>query len=377
MEGKSRSTISGETTFCRPDVLSNVLARKVLFKDFDEAIKKKAIYRSNPFSMIGRGKFQNRSAIKMANMDALFGFMFTKPVDEKSESLVKADEVLSFADVCGGPGGFSEYVLWRIKNACGIGFTLKNELDFNLDAFIGGRSSNFHVYYGRKGDGDIYDPDNIESLTDHILNKIPLGVHFMMSDGGFDVSKCPRARQEIISKKLYLCQCLVALSIVREKGHFVTKLCDIFTPFSAGLVYLMHKSFNRITIVKPNTSRPNSSERYLICKWKRPNTDVVRDHLMEANRRMFERTATSENDVLELVPLEVLKKDQNFFDFFCNSNNNIAESEYNAMMKIAEFFRIESRQIELKRKCLELWDLPNEFLDNAPRESTTPKNANN
>lgn len=35
-------------------------------------------------------------------------------------------DVLYFADICAGPGGFSEYVLWRCKwHAKGFGMTLK------------------------------------------------------------------------------------------------------------------------------------------------------------------------------------------------------------------------------------------------------------
>lgn len=67
--------------------------------------------------------------------------------------------------------------------------------------------------------------------------------------------------QEILSKRLYLCQCLVALRIVRVGGHFVVKLFDLFTPFSVGLIYLMYRCFDRISIHKPNTSRPANSER--------------------------------------------------------------------------------------------------------------------
>jgi hypothetical protein len=39
---------------------------------------------------------------------------------------VEEGEPLFFADVCAGPGGFSEYVLWKKKWRCkGFGFTLK------------------------------------------------------------------------------------------------------------------------------------------------------------------------------------------------------------------------------------------------------------
>jgi cap1 methyltransferase len=72
--------------------------------------------------------------------------------------------------------------------------------------------------------------------------------------------------QEILSHQLYLCQCLVALNIVRPQGHFVVKLFDVFTPFSVGLLWLMRRAFHQICIFKPNTSRPANSERYLVCK---------------------------------------------------------------------------------------------------------------
>jgi len=40
--------------------------------------------------------------------------------------VVGPNELLYFADVCAGPGGFSEYVLWRKGwQAKGFGFTLK------------------------------------------------------------------------------------------------------------------------------------------------------------------------------------------------------------------------------------------------------------
>lgn len=41
----------------------------------------KARSRSNPFETIRKGIFQNRAAMKMANIDATFDFMFTNPVD--------------------------------------------------------------------------------------------------------------------------------------------------------------------------------------------------------------------------------------------------------------------------------------------------------
>jgi cap1 methyltransferase len=51
----------------------------------------------------------------------------------------KENPLLYFADVCAGPGGFSEYVLWRKKwKSKGFGFTLRGPCDFKLEDFFAG-----------------------------------------------------------------------------------------------------------------------------------------------------------------------------------------------------------------------------------------------
>lgn len=64
---------------------------------------------------------------------------------------VAPNELLYFADVCAGPGGFSEYVLWRKKwDAKGFGFTLKRSNDFKLEDFYAAPSECFEPHYGTK-----------------------------------------------------------------------------------------------------------------------------------------------------------------------------------------------------------------------------------
>lgn len=54
--------------------------------------------RANVYEVLGKGPFLNRSAMKLANLDNAFGFTNTT-------------QDMTFADLCGGPGGFSEYLL--------------------------------------------------------------------------------------------------------------------------------------------------------------------------------------------------------------------------------------------------------------------------
>ena len=64
--------------------------------------------------------------------------------------MLDRNDILYFADVCAGPGGFSEYVLWRKGvDVKGFGFTLKGDCDFKLSEFFAAPSEFFEPHYGR------------------------------------------------------------------------------------------------------------------------------------------------------------------------------------------------------------------------------------
>ncbi|KAG8042517.1 hypothetical protein G9C98_005151 [Cotesia typhae] len=355
--GRRPDTIDNETLFCDPHIVQQIVNSKTIFNTLDKNEMHRARIRSNPFETIRGAFFLNRAAVKMANIDKACDFIFTQP------QVLGKNEPLYFADVCAGPGGFSEYVLWRKKwGAKGFGFTLRNSNDFRLEDFYAASPETFHPVYGPKQDGNIYDPDNQQAFQRIIMQSTKnKGVHFMMSDGGFSVDGQENI-QEILSKQLYLCQCLVALEIVREGGHFVTKVFDLFTPFSAGLVYIMHRCFRRVCIFKPNSSRPANSERYLICEDKLPGTEDVIQYFDEVNKLILKNDPNK--DVIELVPLDILQGDENFFMYLKESNESLGSKQVVGLLKIAAYCEDptlnEKRQFQLRKKCLQYWNLPDQ-----------------
>ena len=87
----------------------------------------------------------------MINIEAFFikvVILFPEYPDNKP-MVDKDHPLLYFADVCAGPGGFSEYVLWRKKcKSKGFGFTLRGQNDFKLeDFFAGPRKSDFYGFF--------------------------------------------------------------------------------------------------------------------------------------------------------------------------------------------------------------------------------------
>uniref|UniRef100_A0A452TY64 Cap-specific mRNA (nucleoside-2'-O-)-methyltransferase 1 n=1 Tax=Ursus maritimus TaxID=29073 RepID=A0A452TY64_URSMA len=325
--GKRKMVIEDETEFCGEELLHSVLQCKSVFDVLDGEEMRRARTRANPYEMIRGVFFLNRAAMKMANMDFVFDRMFTNPRDSCGKPLVKdrEAELLYFADVCAGPGGFSEYVLWRKKwHAKGFGMTLKGPNDFKLEDFYSASSELFEPYYGEggiDGDGDITRPENITAFRNFVLdNTDRKGVHFLMADGGFSVEGQENL-QEILSKQLLLCQFLMALSVVRTGGHFICKTFDLFTPFSVGLIYLLYCCFERVCLFKPLTSRPANSERYVVCKGLKVGIDDVRDYLFSVNIKLNQLHNT-DSDVNLVVPLEVIKGDHEFTDYMIRSNES-------------------------------------------------------
>ncbi|KAG9467876.1 hypothetical protein GDO78_014110 [Eleutherodactylus coqui] len=276
-------------------------------------------------------------------------------------------ELLYFADVCAGIGGFSEYVLWRKKwHAKGFGLTLKGPNDFKLEGFYAASSELFEPYYGEggvDGDGDVTRPENITAFRNFVMdNTDHKGVHFMMADGGFSVEGQENI-QEILSKQLLLCQFLVGLSVIRTGGHFVCKTFDLFTPFSVGLIYLLYCCFERVSLFKPVTSRPANSERYVVCRNLKVGTEDVRNYLFTVNLRL-NQLRNSEQDVSLVVPLEVLRGDRQFYEYMVRSNEGHCESQIKALAKIHGFVQdstlSEPHQAELRKECLKMWGIPDQ-----------------
>lgn len=365
--GAKKREIDDETNFCSEESLMLVLNGKNVFDQLEPEEMRRARTRSNPYETIRGAFFLNRAAMKMANMDAVLDFMFTNPRQLNGDPLVKPGELLYFADICAGPGGFSEYVLWRTKGESkGFGLTLKGNNDFKVEDFFAGPPEMFEPHYGvggLDGDGDIFNVDNQREFRNFVLDSTDgKGIHFVMADGGFSVEGQENI-QEILSKQLYLCQFLVAISVLRTGGHFVCKLFDLFTPFSVGLVYLMNMIFDQVAIFKPVTSRPANSERYIVCKGLKPNKQPVQDymHLINVDLNKY-MSAVSKEDVTDIVPLQTLLNDKPFFDYMLQSNEYLAKIQAIGLKKIEVFTQNsqlhESRQSDVRSKCLEKWKIP-------------------
>lgn len=307
----------------------------------------------------GSSCFRSRATVKAANLDWIF--KFTEPFDQQGNPLVNDDKQgLCYSDIFGDDDSFVEYIEWRkrkqnksttkldISSICENGklddaFMISNPL--YMDKFI---------EYVRGSDVGA----RLHLLS---IDGYKQGIHFCLPDGA-------RVNSEMFLKHSTLSYCILALSLLRHNGTFIVKIYSSMELFTVGLLYLMYRCFDKITIIKPVSCRPDhSTEAYLMCKWKKPvdQTEIVRQYLCEINMKMNDMKDTS-LDVMQLVPFEVLKADEKFFDFICDRNDRALQKkllwyqcvQQNGLKNGLNDKFYDPRKFDFKKRCCQLWDIP-------------------
>ena len=166
-----------------------------------------------------------------------------------------------------GPGGFIEAIQYLRENDKDIyyGMTLIDK-DDNIPGWKKSKSfllkhNNIIIEYGIDNTGNLL---NVENLW-YCYNKYKNTMNLITGDGGFDFS-INFNKQEILSIKLIFCQICYALAMQKKGGIFILKVFDIFHEASIDLIYILSSFYEKVSIIKPNTSRFANSERYIICK---------------------------------------------------------------------------------------------------------------
>lgn len=168
-----------------------------------------------------------------------------------------------------GPGGFIEALSHLRKNPHDkyIGMTLIDDSDVNVPGWkktqnFLNKNKNVYIDYGITKTGDLLDPQNFVYVNETYKNSMDI----ITGDGGFDFS-IDFNQQESISFKLIYVQMCYALIMQKYKGHFFLKIFDSFSLNIIQLLYILNNLYEKVYIVKPNTSRYANSERYIVCKY--------------------------------------------------------------------------------------------------------------
>lgn len=224
------------------------------------------------YSGLNRHLFVNRSAIKLANMNAILdGVIFSGEADQQS------DDPFLFCDLCAAPGGFSEYLLKALSEARTIGFGMslmgRNEHGCGTEWKYQHKNTPNSQYVsssGSDGTGDIYNWENVLALHREIAGYLVGGrvpyelMHLVVCDGGMDAQRDSEC-QELLSTKLVVCQVAAALTLLRKGGVLLIKLFGFQTASIRLMMQDLAERFNhQVVCLKPISSRPASAERYVV-----------------------------------------------------------------------------------------------------------------
>jgi 23S rRNA U2552 (ribose-2'-O)-methylase RlmE/FtsJ len=240
--------------------------------------KKKCISKYKPMS---------RSYFKMIEMINLFELNFdSRPI-----------RTFHLAE---GPGGFIEALagLRKCQYDKYVGMTI---LDDNNDPNIPGwkktenflrQNKNVFIETGADKTGNILSMDNYIYCRETYGSTMDL----VTADGGFDFS-LDFNNQEISIAKLLFAQIVYALSMQRKGGCFVLKIFDTFMNHSIDLLYILSSFYDKVYIIKPQTSRYANSEKYIVCKGF---TSISFEQFAPFIQRAFEKMLLSTNSSADL-----------------------------------------------------------------------------
>ena len=182
---------------------------------------------------------------------------------------------LTCACICEGPGGFVQAIDHYTKrfdiHIKPISCISLVSNDKRVPRWRLENNTSYKIHYGLDLTGDIYNKSNI----DHFVGEVGESTcDFVTGDGGFDFSDDFNS-QETSFQTLLLCEILTIFKLQKNGGMCVLKIFDVFDKTSIQLMSVIMGSYASVYFVKPKTSRPANSEKYLVCDGYVKNNKII------------------------------------------------------------------------------------------------------
>lgn len=357
------ASIAAETKFCSPEIVKEFDQIEANFKRLKDIQRRRLRKNINPLEAISHISHFTRPTIKFFNLDYLLSnapSMGQSILPPMQPQYTEDTPVFYYAELdCATFSGFSDFLQTRCTSADAaasiVGILLagrEGRIDRNPSMFVHciPNAMNMKAY-------------EIGEFIAFARQQSYGGVHLVVADGTFVVHDRIMPK-ELLCKKYHLVQVSLALEILRPHGTFIMKMFDTLTPYTVGLIFLLHQCFRAVSIVKPTAMRPGNGERYLVCRWMKTDLAMIPKHLQRIFRIM---DATGfRGDVIEIVPLRCMESDKIFMKFMRDSNESIMPREIIAMRQMLDAEgSVSSRSSlnappaeEMKEHFRKLWDIP-------------------
>ncbi|KAG5489100.1 hypothetical protein JIQ42_00723 [Leishmania sp. Namibia] len=325
--------------------------------------------RNKLFTLAASGEqrhFSNRAGHKLLESMESTGVWMELLKLLRGKSL-KRPRDFAFADLCGGPGSFSQALFqasrrqgWRHVHGYGMTLAGVSGLDWYGHLL---KSPQFTCTYGLDGTGDIFQLSNIDCLAS-ITKAAPMLL--VVADGGFHVDFSIANYQETISSRIMYGQWLAALKLLRKGGCFVLKLFDTFSPLSRAVLYLSSFLYRRVHIAKPRHSRVVNSERYLVCVGFLGYPSEQWSRYLDS---FYEQGFVDNEHVPELLPREWCLEDAVFMSDMRDMNTAVATNQMIALRMIIDAAPSVAEKLQAKEADKKAAAEFDEGIESAPGQS--------
>jgi hypothetical protein len=344
----------------------------------------------NPYESVFESYFDRRSSYKIANLNFLFKF-----------GLFNIDHIIGYTPVMivGDDGGFSDYVMWQSfkndfttkifvfpeKNNKILETKFRNEISQSKENDLTIINSEFLELDAEDNLSSEIDIDEMENFDLDKITKIKEKI--LENTDGFGISlyiakKFLKFRkefsQELKYKKFLLLNVIIGLSVLSKGGNLVIKIYDTYTHFTISILFLLFNNFEKFTIVKPFSSRPHSSVRYVVCQKLTEYQPKVLEYLIELYEKYL-IILRSGKDLDFVYPVSKIIKDENFTNYMMEINSLITEQRIQSLAEIKNVMENGNPpkydKMDIKKKCLDQWRIP--VLHYDPRQVISNKNELN
>ena len=201
----------------------------------------------NPFQDY-TGKFKYHDSLVLADIDASFNIS-----NRIGGYIIKQDyNNFNYGILNDGPGGFTEYLQYRLPISYGFGMTPSRSCDNNCtydNCFQEGWNNwdtqiidmtHFNITCGKSGTGDLNKDYN--SYISHVKKVNAPGLDLLVINDGNDGNN---------TSIDYITKLITSLQVLKVGGNMVCKLPGITDKLLVELLYITSKCFKKISLFKP------------------------------------------------------------------------------------------------------------------------------
>jgi 23S rRNA U2552 (ribose-2'-O)-methylase RlmE/FtsJ len=213
----------------------------------------------------------------------------------------------SFATFAEAPGGFVQSLqhyrkkFVNIENDAIYGISLKDgnkktghDIKWELD------TDNFHIIFGdpnnKNHDGNLINPEILSYFISLFNGK---KASIATADGGFLLSDIDENFKESYHIPLFFAETLGALSVLEKGGIFIFKIYDVSIKPMFDILHILNNTFREVNIVKPLTSRPANSEKYIVAIGYNGISKKLKKKLFQILQQLWENEQKEEKEYVK------------------------------------------------------------------------------